>query len=440
MLYLRAVFFDFPLAKDCLAMSRSFCFGKLLLAWLALASVALANGTILNGVSPRSLSRGGTNLAFSDNGGILYDNPAGMTNIEDCALCELGLVVPICTMHYTDPQNDVWNTDCTPLPQVSLIRRSSDGVWAFGLGLFVPAGFAEEYDMQGPPQLPGPQRFESFCAMTKILPGVACQVTDELSLGGTLGVGYCYGGFQMPYILQGPTLPGTPVVLNTHGAGACLVWSVGAQYQLSDTTTLGASYQSQSEYTLDGNTDIVVPAFGPFGQTSYDSSINVVWPQTVGVGLRHEFSPQRIGSVDVIWYDWSSAFDQVQLNLSGPSNPLFPQQATENFPMRWNGSVSAKFGYEHMLPRGTMLRLGYIYNNNPMPAGTMTPLIQAFFEHAVSVGLGWKYYDWDLDVGYMHLFAPDVTVGTSDFVGGQFSNATHQAAVDAIFVGLIHHR
>ncbi|MCC7085393.1 MAG: outer membrane protein transport protein [Pirellulales bacterium] len=405
--------------------------------WLASASIALADGVMLNSVSPRSLSRGGTNLAFADNGAILFDNPAGMTNIDGGQLCELGLILPITTFHYTDAQNNVWDTGATPLPQASYIRRSADGVWAFGIGFFVPAGFDESYTMQGPPQLPGSRRFESFGALAKILPGIACRVTDELSIGATLGVGYSYAKFEAPYILQGPTLPGLPVILNTHGAGASLLWSVGAQYRWSDATMLGAAYTSPAQFTLNGNTDLQVPGIG---QSSYDSTIDMTWPQTVGIGLRHEFCPHRIGSVDVVWYDWASALDDFSVRIRDPSNPAFPPQVTENFPMGWHGSVAAKFGYEQMLPRGTMLRLGYIYNNNPLPVGTLTPLLQAFFQHAVSVGLGWQYCDWDIDLGYMHMFAPDQRVGTSDFVGGQFSNADHQAAVDAIFLGLIHHR
>ncbi len=417
-------------------MSRYFWAGNAFVAWLVLCGVVLADGVMLNSISPRALSRGGTNLGFADNGGIIFDNPAAMTNIDGCQLCELGLILPICTFNYSDAQNDVWSTGATPLPQASYIRKSPNGIWAFGIGFFVPAGFEEDYTMQGPAQLPGPQRFESFGALAKILPGVACQVTDELSIGATLGVGYSYAKFEAPYILQGPTLPGVPTVLNTHGAGACLLWSVGAQYRWSDATTLGVAYQSPSQFTLDGNADIQVPGLG---QSSYDSSMNITWPQNVGIGLRHEFCPHRIGSIDVIYYDWASAFDDFNVHLRGPSNAFFPQQVEENFPLRWHGSVAAKFGYEHMLPIGTMLRLGYIYNNNPIPAGTLTPLVQAFYEHAVSVGLGWQWGDWDIDAGYMHLFAPEQQVGTSDFIGGQFSNSTHQAAVDAIFVGLIHH-
>jgi hypothetical protein len=178
----RGYFVDFNRQRIA-CMSRCSSFGSVSIAWLMLCSVVLADGVLLNGVSPRALSRGGTNLAFSDNGGILFDNPAGMTNIDDCALCELAGVLPITTMHYVDAQNDVWSTDATPLPQVSYIRKSEDGVWAFGLGLFVPAGFVEDYTMQGPPQIPGERRFESFGVLTKILPGVACQVTDQLSIG-----------------------------------------------------------------------------------------------------------------------------------------------------------------------------------------------------------------------------------------------------------------
>src|SRR5690606_35803189 len=98
------------------------------------------------------LSRGGANLGYADNGGILYDNPAAMTNIETTQMGDIGLIVPICSMGYSDAFNDVHSTDATPLPQASIIRRTEDGIFAYGLGLFVPAGFAETYDMQGPPQ------------------------------------------------------------------------------------------------------------------------------------------------------------------------------------------------------------------------------------------------------------------------------------------------
>ncbi len=43
--------------------------------------VALADGTIRDGLGARVAGRGGTNIAFADAGTILHDNPAGMVNL-----------------------------------------------------------------------------------------------------------------------------------------------------------------------------------------------------------------------------------------------------------------------------------------------------------------------------------------------------------------------
>jgi hypothetical protein len=157
-------------------------------AWLSLAAVAWSDGVMMNGVSPRSISRGGTNLGFFDNGGILYDNPAAMVNVEGCGLMELGVDTIIVSGHYADVDNNVYSTTGTPLPQFGIIQKSDDGCWAYGMGVFTPAGFCERYSMQGPVPLASEQRYESFGALVKIPVGVACRVTDRLSVGASAEV------------------------------------------------------------------------------------------------------------------------------------------------------------------------------------------------------------------------------------------------------------
>ena len=50
-------------------------------ALLVSAASAFADGLFLNGVSPRSIGRGGTNQGFADNGAVIFDNPAAMTRV-----------------------------------------------------------------------------------------------------------------------------------------------------------------------------------------------------------------------------------------------------------------------------------------------------------------------------------------------------------------------
>lgn len=393
-------------------------------ALLAMSTAVIADGVVLNGVSPRSLGRGGTNLGHFDNGGILHDNPAAMTNVARNGLLDLGFDLLVTDFGYSEPGGHDGDSTVCPLPQVAYIQKSCDGAWAYGIGVFTPAGFGENMDLPGPVPIGGTQHYKSYAALLKILPGVSCQVAENLSVGGTFGVGISHAELEGPYFLQGPSaLAGTPTLLDTQGTGATPVWSLGLQYLLSESTTFGASYTSASAFDLEGNTRVTVPGLG---STTYDSTLEVTWPQSFGAGIRHELNCCSTISADAVWYDWSGAFDAFDMTLTSPSNPLFPS-VVESFPLRWKDSVSLRLGYEHKIHNFDTFRCGYVYHDSPVPDGTLTPYVQATLEHTFSLGYMWSCWEWDVDTAYMFMFAPDRSVGTSELLGGDFNNSHHTA-------------
>ena len=87
----------------------------------ATSNAALADGLVRDGIGPISTGRGGTNLGFADNGAIIHDNPAAMTNVAGFGLMEFGIDTAICKLQYSDPENpDVdgivrgWPTGMSP--------------------------------------------------------------------------------------------------------------------------------------------------------------------------------------------------------------------------------------------------------------------------------------------------------------------------------------
>lgn len=392
--------------------------------YLAIASIGYADGCILNGTSARSIGRGGTDIAHADTAAILLDNPAGAVNIDSDKLFEVGVSMLFTDFGYSDPLRSNTSSEFTPLPEVGFIRKSADGNWAYGLGVFAPAGFLENYRLEGPFPFAGPQHYKSIGTLGKILPSLAYRVNDRLSIGGTLGVGVSHDELEGPYILQGPGMfRGTPTLLDLQATGACLCWSLGLQYKLTDATSLGLTYQSESRFQAHGPTNVVVPGLGA---SRYDTEVDITWPQSVGVGLRHEFCPHRIFSVDVIWYNWSSAFDEIGITLSNPQTPGFPP-IVEQFPLHWRDSVSTRFGYEWILDNGHTVRCGYVYHHSPVPDSTLTPFVQATFEHSFSLGYGFAWKKWDIDLAYMYAFGPDRHVGVSDLIGNGFDNSAQRA-------------
>jgi long-subunit fatty acid transport protein len=397
-----------------------------------------ADGVIRDSLGARVAGRGGTNVGFADSGMILHDNPAGMVNVASAQLVEFGFDVMITDVEYSDPDDfDTSDHDPIPLGNLAAIRKSEDEQWAIGIGAFTPGGFATDYDLNGPFPLLGKQKYKSFGSLIRILPGVAHCVNDQLSIGGTLGVAVSHTELEGPHFLQSGPLIGTPTLMDMQATGAALTWSFGMQYLLTQCTTVGLAYQSETRFNLDGHTTTSVPMLG---QSAFDTTLDMTWPRTLTFGLRQELTPSVIGSVDVIWYNWSEAFDYAGLHLKNPTNPILagmlgPAGLTEQFPLLWNDSVSVRVGMEKYLCPHRVVRAGYTYNRNPVPAATLTPYIPTIVEHVVGVGLGWYRHSWETDIAYQFFFTPTERVGTSDLIGGDFNQSELRPYAHIIYLG-----
>ena len=100
--------------------------------WLSLAAHALADGVWMDGISARSLARGGTNQGFADNGGILFDNPGAMTNVQGGGLFEGDFIGLQTNFRFQDPTRNAVSQGMTPIPQISFIRKSATGTGRWG--------------------------------------------------------------------------------------------------------------------------------------------------------------------------------------------------------------------------------------------------------------------------------------------------------------------
>lgn len=401
-----------------------------------LTTQAMANGVVRDGVGAVSTGRGGTNIAHSDNGAILLDNPAGMMGVAGRGLVDISFDGLITNLHYEDP----FTADTAPirpvaLPEFGLIHKSDDGNWAFGLGVAAPAGFGAHFNLSDPVFGPN-NKYSSFGALVKILPAVACQVTDRLAVGGTLGVGVSRATIHGPYWIQTGMFQGAPTVVDIKATGATFIWSVGAQYDLSERTKLGVTYQSESRVTLDGNAEVSVLPLG--GASEFDASMDITWPRTVGLGITHQLNCCHRFSSDLIWVNWHDSFDSFGLNLSNPSNPgLLPVPTLgDQYPLDWKNSMSFRFGYEYFPTECSVWRAGYVYNIDQMPNETLSPFIPAILEHAFAFGWGHTRGDHSLDIAYQYSFGPKRAVGTSGIVGGDFSSSEHRSEAHWLSIAL----
>ncbi len=406
---------------------------------------AWADGVERDGIGAVPIGRGGNNVASFDNGVILYDNPAGMANVEGKGLYEVGVDGLFTDLDYSSPQNSHVHSGETPLalPFFSLIQRSEGGDFAYGIGVFAPAGFGTDWQINSP--LLGAQQYKSFAAVTDILPGFAYRVTDRLSVGGTCGLGVTYAQLDGPFVVQSGTLRGVSTLLDLHATGVTPAWSVGLQYLLGERTMLGLSYIAQTRYNLHGNASVDVEKVLPVTISSrFDADVDITLPRSLSGGFVHAFGEegQHRAMLQVMWFDWSDAFNNVGLRLSDSSNPLIPMLAgptiRDNFPLNWYSSVSVRLGYEYYFGQTQVVRLGYIYHPQPVPNQTLTPYIPAILNQAVSAGYGKQWNNWAVNLAYQYSFGNEQAVGQSALVGGDFNNSQVGAQAHWLSVSLMY--
>ncbi len=412
-------------------------------AVLLCSTLVMADGVYRDGLGAISVGRGGTNIAFSDNGQMIMDNPAGMSNV-DSTLIGVGVDMLFTDLEYADSDNSRRSGHNNPFPvgQATFITTSEDGRWGLGFGVYSQAGFGAQYDLNGPAPFTGERPYKSLGAMARVLPALSYRVSDRFTVGATLGVAVSHMELEGPYFLQGPNpFAGTPLLLDMQSTGAALSWSVGMQYQLTPRTRIGLNYLGETDFNMNGNTKVDIPGLG---SARFDSTLGVTWPRTLGIGLQHQCNEATTLSCDVIWADWSSAFDQMDLQLSSPNDPTVAGVTgtapfVDQFPLRWRDTISVRLGLERQIADERVVRTGYVYHQNPIPSSTLTPFIQATLEHAVSVGYGWKLGNsWRADVAYQFSFGSPQSTGTSAFVGSDFDNSKVWTSAHWFLIELTH--
>ncbi len=402
-------------------------------------ATADADGVVRDSVGATSSGRGGANIAHSDNGAIILSNPAAIVNTPTTEMADFSIDTVLTDLRYADPENDK-SAKIRPyaLPEFSYIRRSQDGRYAWGIGTFVPAGFGATWDLRNP--VLGRRGYKTFSSLAKILPSAAIKLTDKLSVGATLGVAINHAELESPFFLQTGPLAGAPARLDLQGTGATPTWSLGMQYQLSDRTTIGASYISETRFKLKGRgtADVFLAPGAPPLTSRFDTQIDLDWPRSFGLGIAHQINHQHRVSLDVLYFDWSSAFDRLDLKFTNPSNPafrVFGPKIRDSLVLHWKDSISVRTGYEYFATPNDVIRAGYVFNSETIPSSTVTPLLPATLEHTFSLGYGKSVNNHRFDIAYQYAFGPTRRVGKSQVVGGDFDFSKTRSQTHWIFLG-----
>ncbi|MGH7751945.1 MAG: OmpP1/FadL family transporter [Gemmatimonadales bacterium] len=144
---------------------------------------------------------------------------------------------------------------------------------------------------------------------------------------------------------------------------------------------------------------------------------SITFPGILAGGIAYDWERWTVTG-DVVWFNWST-FDRLALTF--PDRPPLDQTVIEDYRNIWQfgAGVERRLG-EHWAVRG-----GYHFDQTPVPAESVSPLLPDQDRHGLALGGSCLRERGRVDAGLWHLFlSPRSTEGRSrDHYNGSYDNS-----------------
>ncbi len=387
----------------------------------------------------------------------MFFNPAGLTRHSGSQVHVGGsLIVPRAepknfegTTVFTSPigggQGGSNISESAFVPTFYAMTEISDRMRA-GLGINVPFGLETDYNDDWIGRY---HALNSDLLTININPTLAYKVTNDISVGvgaqiqyidATLSNAVDFGSIGAAAGIPGAAPTQQDGFTQLEGDDWGVGFTLGALYEPMPGTRLGIGYRSQVTHELEGDTRFdldeagvgaaISAATGAFVDTP--ASAKVKLPDNLDFGVYHELTPDWAVMAEAQWTRWSK-FQELRIQFD---NAAQADSVTEqDWDDVWFGAVGVTYsGF-----RDTKLRLGYAFDESPIPDSTRTPRIPGNDRHWIAVGANYSPMPWlTLDAGYTHIFLKNSSVDLSvDEPGGTFRgnlSGEFESSIDIVTV------
>ncbi|WP_404464978.1 outer membrane protein transport protein [Vreelandella aquamarina] len=380
-------------------------------AAVAFASQANAGGYQINeqSVSGQGYGHAGRSSNVHD-ATIVYGNPAGMSFLDRAQITAGGTFLSV----DTDLSNvsatrtlDVGGSAQVPL---GAIPGTNDGDMvpgtlvpfafyahpvneqlAFGFGVYAPFGSKTEYEdtFQG-------RYFGDYTELRVVSaqPTVSYRFNDQWSAG----IGVTYNQVEGELRRQVPSgldyNAASDIDSRVEGDDDGWGYNLGVIYQPVPETTLGLTYRSKVDYTLEGDFSATAPTGAVLA--SSDASLELTTPETVNFSLTQQMTDRLKLMFGASWVRWSQ-FEEIRV-LNSQGGTITAEQ--QNYSNAW----AFASGGEYQLTPTLALRAGVTLDFTPTNDQDRSVRIPSDERRIFSVGAGWSPTpDLTLDFAYSYL-------------------------------------
>jgi long-chain fatty acid transport protein len=405
-------------------------------------------GAQLSGIGPINRSMGGAATAAPlDTLGAFQWNPATITALPSSTDFALELLVPQSSLSSTINAGALGggfppttlsgtnrsNSGVFPLPAFGVVYQPEESPLSFGIGVMAVSGFSVNFPgsttnpilTAPPPNGVGLGPLYTQYQVMQIIPTIAYQVTDKLSVGFSPMIDLT-GLSANPGFVAGPTGPGGgyPPLTNgpmEFGGG----FQFGAYYVTEQNWNFGASFKSTQWFqSFDFN------SLNATGQPR-DVKIGVDAPMIVSIGTAYTGFERWLIALDARYLDYANTkgFSQSGFSPTGAITGL-----------GWDSIFALSLGTQYQVSDAFSVRMGYSYSTNPISNdktffNITSPLV---IQNGVSIGGSYNLTArLKLNLAYAHFFENSISGPIISPVIGAIpgTNVTARAAADTVSAG-----
>lgn len=427
---------------------------KKIAALLAVAGISApafaTNGMNMEGYGPVATGMGGASFAFDNGTAAVINNPAtlGMmasgTSRLDVAV---GGLHPDVTAKMAGMPDAASGGDAYYMPAFGYVRK--DGKLTYGVAVFAQGGMGTEYSSSSFMAVGSGKDARSELGVGRLIFPLAYDVSPDFTVGGsidfvwaTLDLKMAATGAQLSGLVTGASgviagnlapLGGAPWARidfsddnKYSGSAKGTGWAgkLGFTYRVNKQFTVGAVYQSKT--SLDdletGSTGAAMTADGGFADSGKIIVRNFQWPETYGIGLAFQATPQWLIAADVKQINWSGVMKDfkmtyVSAGMGGSVDFALPQN--------WRDQTVLQLGATYQMNDQLALRFGLNTARNPVPDTYLNALFPAIVKDHYTFGVGYKFSKASELNGSL-VYAPKVTQTAGSGITNEHSQTNWQ--------------
>lgn len=375
----------------------------------------------------RAMGMGLAYTAVADDASAIYYNPAGLAFQRNEWILG-GMVAQTLegTFDATGPTpaagvHEEQRDGLNGLPQ---LYGMFGGAVKFGIGVYAPFGLPMRWE--DPPTFSG--RFISHTAMVKT---INVNPTVAFKAGGfAVGIGgdYMLSKVQLERFIRPAVAPVNIAEVQLKGDIADSSgwgWNAGVMWK-SGAWRLGGAYRSAIDVDHEASatfTHLVpgLPATVPNG--TFPATVAIEYPSAMNVGIAWNAGSTTF-AFDADRTNWSS-FDRLDVFVGGATTPAIHRDPRWEDVWAWRVGVETACG-------PLMCRAGYYRDSTPQPSEDVSPVLPDADRQGFTVGLGFDYGSWALDIADVYAKFDDRTtsVPNNDSYFGTFKTTGNEIAVN----------